>query len=211
METTNFFSSIEQLNLTGVLHIIVTKGTDNKWVVSTLLENNQCGDNARKLIPPFNQTGTALELDKGYFPKIVTPLQKASGLMDNMEAFMKQLENVKQQSAMEKQKSSKAVKTQDSKTTKYNEALQKADELEKAGKYREAWMKVPDPMDYPEQAEFLRKRRSSLSVKFAPDLFAATEQTTPVEQVDLPEPEETVTDDLEGVVGADWDEQEEEY
>ncbi|MCH5689544.1 hypothetical protein LWM68_38130 [Niabella sp. W65] len=54
----------------------------------------------------------------------------------------------------------------------------KVDELEKEGKHRDAWMKVPDPSEYPEQAEAIRKRKSSLSSKFAPDLFGAT--ATPV-------------------------------
>ena len=58
----------------------------------------------------------------------------------------------------------------------------KVDELEKEGKHRDAWMKVPDPSEYPEQAEAIRKRKSSLSSKFAPDLFAATAIPLTVEQ-----------------------------
>jgi len=39
--------------------------------------------------------------------------------------------------------------------------MQKVDELEKEGKYRDAWMKVPDPADYPEQTETIRKKEIS--------------------------------------------------
>ncbi|MCH5685560.1 hypothetical protein LWM68_15655 [Niabella sp. W65] len=50
--------------------------------------------------------------------------------------------------------------------------MAKADELEKEGKFRDAWVKVPEPTDYPEHAETLRKRRKELSDKFsAPSLF----------------------------------------
>jgi len=59
-----------------------------------------------------------------------------------------------------------------------NDSRVHLDELEKEGKHRDAWMKVPDPSEYPEQAEAIRKRKSSLSLKFAPDLFGAT--ATPV-------------------------------
>lgn len=56
----------------------------------------------------------------------------------------------------------------------------KADELEKEGKFREAWMKVPDITEFPEKADEIRKRKTSLSDKFAtPSLFGAMEEATP--------------------------------
>ena len=54
------------------------------------------------MIPPLTLRGTAEELDNGFFETVPTPLQTASGLMDNMEIFMKQLEEAKKKSAMEK-------------------------------------------------------------------------------------------------------------
>ena len=51
--------------------------------------------------------------------------------------------------------------------------MKKVDELEQQKKFREAWVKVPEPSDFPEQAETLRKRRSALAAKFSPDLFEA--------------------------------------
>jgi PRTRC genetic system protein E len=147
-----------------------------------MLNNEQCGDDARKLIPPLNLRGSAEELDNGFFERITTPIQTASGLMVDMEGFMKQLEEVKKQSAMEKEKTDRERKEKEAKEKKYREAMQKVDELEKEGKHRDAWMKVPDPSEYPEQAEAIRKRKSSLSSKFAPDLFGATATPLTVEQ-----------------------------
>ncbi|MNL88215.1 hypothetical protein D3C87_2177870 [compost metagenome] len=50
----------------------------------------------------------------------------------------------------------------------------KVDELEKEGKHREAWMKVPDITEFPEKADEIRKRKTELSDKFsAPSLFGA--------------------------------------
>lgn len=182
METTNFFSSIAALKITGDLQVTVRKGAESNWIVSVMLNNEQCGDEARKLIPPLNLRGSAEELDNGFFERITTPIQTASGLMVNMEGFMKQLEEVKKQSAMEKDKADRERKEKEVREKKYTEAMQKVDELEKEGKHRDAWMKVPDPSEYPEQAEAIRRRKSSLSSKFAPDLFGATATSVTDEQ-----------------------------
>lgn len=179
METRNFFSSVAALNITSDLQLTIRRGAENNWIVSVMLNNGQCGDDARKLIPPLNLRGTAEELDNGFFEQITAPIQTASGLMVNMEAFMKQLEEARKQSAMEKEKADREKKEKEAKEKKYKEAMQKVDELEKEGKFRDAWMKVPEPAEYPEQAEALRKRKSSLAVKFAPDLFGA--EAMPVE------------------------------
>ena len=64
--------------------------------------------------------------------------------------------------------------------TVYQMAMDKVDELEKEGKFREAWMKVPDLTEFPEKADEIRKRKTSLSDKFAtPSLFGTTEETAP--------------------------------
>lgn len=174
---TNFFNQIAELEITGDLQLTISKGAENKLVVSILLQNEQCGDNAKQLIPPLNLRGTAEELDEGFFESIAVPLQTASSLMVNMEAFMKQLENAQKQSAMEKEKTDKEKKAKDEKEKKYKEAMAKADELDNDGKPRDAWMKVPNPNDYPEYAEAIHKRKKELSDKFAsPSLFGAEQE-----------------------------------
>ena len=173
---TNFFNQIAQLEITGDLQLTISKGVENKLVVSILLQNEQCGDNAKQLIPPLNLRGTAEELDEGFFENITVPLQTASGLMVNMEAYMKQLENAQKQSAMEKEKSDKEKKAKDEKEKKYKEAMAKVDELDNDGKPRDAWMKVPNPNDYPEYAEAIHKRKKELSDKFASPSLFGTEQ-----------------------------------
>ncbi|MGN6214527.1 hypothetical protein [Parafilimonas sp.] len=208
METTNFFSNVAALNITGDLQLTIRKGAENNWIVSVMLNNEQCGDDARKLIPPLNLRGSTEELDNGFFGRITTPMQIASGLMVDMEGFMKQLEEAKKQSAMEKEKADKERKEKEAKEKKYKEAMQKVDELEKEGKHRDAWMKVPDPSEYPEQAEAIRKRKSSLAAKFAPDLFGNTathvasehpekESAFKEEETDEEEIPDTIEDEIE--------------
>ena len=172
----NFFNQITQLDFTGNLQLTIAKGAGNNLIVSLMIQNEQCGDNAKQLIPPLNLRGTAEELDEGFFQQITTPLQTASGLMVNMEAFMKQLEEVKKQSAMEKEKGEKEKKEQEAKDKKFKEGMAKADELEKEGKFRDAWMKVPEMTEFPEKADEIRKRKSELSDKFSSTGLFATEQ-----------------------------------
>lgn len=173
----NFFHQIAQLQITGDLQLTIAKGAENNLIVSVMLQNEQCGDNAKNIIPPLNLRGTAEELDNGFFEKITTPIQTASGLMVDMESFMKQLEETKKQSAMEKDKADRQKKEQEVKDKKFKDAMAKADELEKEGKHREAWVKVPEITEFPEKADEIRKRKRELSDKFsAPSLFGAIEE-----------------------------------
>lgn len=168
---TNFFRQIANINLTGYLQITFTKTIENNYVVSVLLKNEQCGDEARKTIPPLNLRGTAEELDNGFFENITTPLQTASGLMVDMESFMKQLEQTKKNSAMEKEKSDKEKKDKEAKEKKFKDALQKAEELEKEEKYKEAWSALPKVSEFPDYAEIIRKKQDEFERHFAPSLF----------------------------------------
>ena len=187
---TNFFNQIQQLDFTGVLQLNISKGIESNLIVTVLLNNEQCGDSAKNGIPPLTFNATPQEFDEGFFEQITTPIQKVSGLMVDMEKFLKQLEEVKKQSAIEKEKTEREKKEKEAKDKKFKDAMAKADELEKEGKFREAWMKVPDITEFPEKADEIRKRKTSLSDKFAtPSLFGAMEEATPEP------PEEAVTGD----------------
>jgi PRTRC genetic system protein E len=142
-----------------------------------MLQNEACGDNAKNIIPPLNLRGTAEELDSGFFHTITTPIQSVSGLMVDMESFMKQVEEAKKQSAIEKEKADTQNKQQETKDKKFKDAIAKADQLEKEGKFREAWIKVPEIAEFPQKAEEIRRRRKELSDQFsAPSLFGAMEE-----------------------------------
>ncbi|MCA6441092.1 MULTISPECIES: PRTRC system protein E [unclassified Arcicella] len=180
---TNFFNQIQQLDFTGVLQLTISKGIESNLIVTVLLNNEQCGDSAKNLIPPLTFNATPQEFDEGFFEQISTPIQKVSGLMVDMEKFLKQLEEAKKQSAIEKDKADKEKKEKEAKDKKFKDAMAKADELEKEGKFREAWMKVPDITEFPEKADEIRKRKTSLSDKFGtPSLFGAMEEATPKQQ-----------------------------
>ena len=177
---TNFFNQIQQLDFTGVLQLNISKGIESNLIVTVLLNNEQCGDSAKNLIPPLTFNATPQEFDEGFFEQITTPIQKVSGLMVDMEKFQKQLDEAKAQSAIEKAKTEKEKKEKEAKDKKFKDAMAKADELEKEGKFREAWIKVPDITEFPEKADEIRKRKTALSDKFAtPSLFGAMDEAKP--------------------------------
>ena len=177
---TNFFNQIQQLDFTGVLQLNISKGIESNLIVTVLLNNEQCGDSAKNLIPPLTFNATPQEFDEGFFEQITTPIQKVSSLMVDMEKFQKQLDEAKAQSAIEKAKTEKEKKEKEAKDKKFKDAMAKADELEKEGKFREAWIKVPDITEFPEKADEIRKRKTALSDKFAtPSLFGAIDETKP--------------------------------
>lgn len=169
--TTNFFQSIADLQVAGDWKIIISKDTSGHMVVSALVCNEQVGDEAKNLIPPLVLRGTPAELDEGFFTAIQEPVQETAQLLLNMEQYRVQQEQARKQSQMEKDKADKAEKERTARQKRMEEAMKKVEELEKEGKYRDAWMKVPDPADYPEQAEALAKRKTELAKQFAPDLF----------------------------------------
>jgi len=209
---TNFFNQIAQLPITGDLHLTIAKGAENNFIVSVMLQNEACGDTAKHIIPPLNIRGTAEELDSGFFQTISAPMQTVSGLMVDMEAFMKQLEETKKQSAMEKEKGDRQKKEQEAKDKKFADAMAKADQLEKEGKFREAWMKVPEITEFPHKADELRRRRKELSDQFsAPSLFGAVEEQKPESPKEALFPEYATSQDEEEMPLEDEEDEENEY
>ncbi len=186
---TNFFNQIAQLEFTGVMQLNISKGENNNLIVTVLLNNEQCGDSAKNLIPPLTFNATPQEFDKDFFEQVKTPIQSISGVMVDMEKFLKQMEAVKKQSAMEKAKAEKAKKEKQAKDKKYKDGMAKVDELEKAGKFREAWIKVPQTTEFPEKADEIRKRKSTLSAQFEPNLFGVIDN-----QTETPKAKETTAD-----------------
>ena len=168
---TNFFNQIQQLDFTGVLQLNISKGIESNLIVTVLLNNEQCGDSAKNGIPPLTFNATPQEFDEGFFEQITTPIQKVSGLMVDMEKFLKQLEEVKKQSAIEKEKAEKEKKEKEAKEKKYKDAFQKAEALEKEGKYKDAWSALPKVSENPDFAETIRKKQAEYEKHFAPSLF----------------------------------------
>lgn len=168
----NFFKQIARMDIHSRIALTIAKATEDTMVVSILVQNDNCGDKAKNIIPPLNLKGTAEELDAGFFSQIKKPIESASGLISNMETFMKQMEEAKKQSAMEKDQAEKEKKAVETKAKKFSVAMEKAQTLEKEGKYKEAWTALPKASEYPDHAEEIAEKQELYQSHFAPDLFA---------------------------------------
>jgi PRTRC genetic system protein E len=168
---TNFFKSILALQVAGNWKINIAKEDTGKLIVSVLFFNDTIGDDARKKVPPILLKGTAAELDNGFFEAIAKPVIDTAQLFANMEQFLKEKEAAKISSQMEKDNTVKKDKEKTEMQKKYEEAMKKANELEAAGKFKEAWMKVPHADLYPEYKYIIHARKAQLSDKFPIDLF----------------------------------------
>jgi PRTRC genetic system protein E len=162
----DFFQQLSDLNLSGDLRLTITTSPDGVMIASVFLFSAKCGEESQKLMKPLLISGTASEVDEQFFQAVSRPMQATSDFYNNAEAYLKTLEQAKAQSAIGKAN----PKTEAEK--KYEGLWRKSEELEKEGKFKQAWMKVPDPADYPEKETELRERREALSAHFAPDLFS---------------------------------------
>ncbi|MCV9926257.1 prtrc system protein e [Flavobacterium sp. LS1R49] len=167
----NFFQSLIALQVAGDWKINIVKETADRLIVSVLFFNDTIGDEARKKVPPILLKGTAEELDAGFFEAIEQPVKDTAQLFANMEQFLKESAQAKISSQMEKDNILKMGKEKTEMQKKYEEAMKKADELEALGKFKEAWMKVPQANLYPEHKDIIHQRKAELSDKFPIDLF----------------------------------------
>lgn len=201
MPVTNFFAHAAAITFEGCLNITIRKDGE-QLTVSVLLQNEGCGDTAKAHIPPLILKGSAKELCEGFFDAIAAPVAQSSALLVNMEQFLKGQEAAKKNAAMEKKKTEKTAtpdkpaSPEEIVTLKYSGIMAKVDALEKEGKFRESWMKVPQPTEFPDKAEEIRQRRASLSAKFSPDLFGAEQPAQDQNDVE-PNTDYDATDDTD--------------
>lgn len=169
---TNFFQAIAALKIDGNFNLTIQQLKDGRMVVSTILNNENVGDNARKRIIPLNLTGTAKELDLEYFKTISSPIKKTSGILTNMESYLKSVEEANKNSRLEQDKKKKNEKSKAEENTlnteskeMYKEQMETALQFEKEMKYNEALKALPKAEEYPKYATEITKKRMELEAK----------------------------------------------
>ena len=178
--TTNFFQNIASLNLPGTWKLVIETDVDGNMTVSELF-NATCGDKAVKLIVPLTLTGTAQDLDEGFFGKVTEPVTKTAELQSNMEDHLKSVEQAKAASKMEQDKKAKekaqaAAKpkagddaeipepkiSREEKKKQYDDAMLNVAELIKKFKFSEALTVLPAIEEHPNKDNELKKKRQYL-------------------------------------------------
>ena len=118
-----FFQSIYQMMSAGTDLNINIRRTDGKLSVAVMPRRTTLKDEAGQAIVPLILNGTPMELDGQFLQIITTPLQKAQGILTNLETFEQQARLTATQG--------KATGTANDKKTK--EAREKQEKMEKLG------------------------------------------------------------------------------
>lgn len=160
--STNFFRGIQAVQQTADWTINIKQQDNGIMTVSVMLHSDKVGDKAAQTVPPMLFKGTAEELDKGFFEVMRTPAQQTVALFANMEQYQKQLEAVKLQSQMEKDKANKDQKEKEERKKKYEAAMKKVVAFEEEKKYQHALAAMPKEEQFPEQVELIRTKRDEL-------------------------------------------------
>jgi PRTRC genetic system protein E len=130
--------------------------------------------------------GTAQEMDEGFFDTIEKPVQETAGLFNNMEAYLKGLEEAKKQSKMEHDKKAQELKnkqqakaksneegievsepkeSKEDRKKRYDDSMKQIAELNDCCKYEEAIALLPTVEDYPEKQKELENKLADLTRK----------------------------------------------
>lgn len=133
-----FFTHISQLMTQGVDLTIVIRRKESELIVSTLPKSNGLKDDAQHLIVPLTLTGTPAELDAGFMQTIAHPVQKATGLIVNLEQFEQQMTKASANSKAAKEAQAKESKEEKEKRERCEKSIKRADELIAIQKFDEA-------------------------------------------------------------------------
>ena len=177
--TTDFFQRIAELNTPGIWKIVIHTDEQGNFTVSELF-TAECGDKAVSKIIPMNFSGTAQDLDEGFFTSITTPVSQTAGLITNMEEHLKSIEAARLASKIEQDKKAKEkaqtatakkngddieipkISKEERKKT-YDDTMHKVTELRGLMKYAEALNLLPSVEDYPEKKAELEKASADLA------------------------------------------------
>lgn len=172
---TNFFEQIAGLKMSTNLLLNIHRNEQDELTVSASI-NNSIG------LPPLLFKGTAQELDEGFIAAISEPVKETIGLINNLEAYQKELakkKNAKHDKAAkaaddaedepdDEKDNNLFTPKEDDKEAKaekkrlYDEAMDKVKELAQNTKYAEALSHLPDAADYPEKADAIETKRKTL-------------------------------------------------
>lgn len=158
--TIMFFQAINQMITTGTdLSINIRRVNDNLTVA---VVPRRSGVKAGERIVPLILNGTPEELDAGFLQAVGAPVQKAQGILTNLESFEKQAEQAVSQSKTSKPTVEKESKEAREKREKMEKLLKKAEDATAGKHYSEAltWFRQAKVLAQPDkQADIDKKWR----------------------------------------------------
>lgn len=178
-----FFQSIHQMIAAGTDLSINIKRVDNKLTVAVLPKRANLKDEAQQLMVPLILSGHPEELDAGFLQAIITPVQKAQGILTNLETFEKQAQQVASQNKTAKAAEAKESKEAKEKREKMERLLKKAEEATAANRHSEAmtWLKQAKVLATPDKQQEIDVQMAAVQKKVSEgSLFAEETASQPM-------------------------------
>lgn len=186
-----FFQTINQVITAGADLSINIRRVNDKLAVSVMPRRASLKDSAGEQLVPLVLNGTPEELDAGFLQAIATPMQKAQGILSNLEAFEKQAEQVSSQSKAAKAATEKESKEAREKREKLVKLLKKAEEATTGKRYSEAltWFKQARMLATVEKQQEIDAKMAEVQKKAAEGSLFGMEPATPQAPQPIPQPQ----------------------
>lgn len=174
------------------------KRVDNKLTVAVMPKRANLKDEAQQLMVPLILSGQPEELDAGFLQAIINPVQKAQGILTNLEVFEKQAQQVASQSKAAKATEEKESKEVREKREKMEKLLKKAEEATAANRHSEAmtWLKQAKVLATSDKQKEIDTQMAAVQKKVSEGSLFAEEVTSQpmaapqMQQVQAPYPQQ---------------------
>ena len=189
--TIMFFQAINQMITAGTDLSINIRRVNNNLTVAVVPRRSGVKDGER--IVPLILNGTPEELDAGFLQAVGTPLQKAQGILTNLETFEKQAEQAASQSKAARSAVEKESKEVREKREKMEKLLKKAEDAMTGKRYSEAltWLKQAKVLALPDKQAEIDDKMAEVQKKASEgSLFGMEQPPMPKPQ---PAPQQTTS------------------
>lgn len=189
--TIMFFQAINQMITTGTDLSINIRRVNNNLTVAVVPRRSGVKDGER--IVPLILNGTPEELDAGFLQAVGTPVQKAQGILTNLETFEKQAEQAVSQSKAARSAAEKESKEVREKREKMEKLLKKAEDAMTGKRYSEAltWLKQAKVLALPDKQKEIDEKMAEVQKKASEGSLFGMEQ--PSVSKPQPAPQQTAS------------------
>lgn len=162
-----FFQAINRMITAGTDLSFSIRQVDNRLTVAVMPRRTGLKGEAGGQIVPLVLNGTPEELDAEFLQAISTPVQKAQGILTNLETFEKQAEQAASQNKGAKSPLEKEPKEVREKREKMEKLLKKADEAIAGKRYSEAltWLRQAKVLATPDRQKDIDAKMAEVQKK----------------------------------------------
>ena len=188
-----FFQTINRMITAGTDLSINIRQVNDKLTVAVMPRRAGLKDEAGEQIVPLVLNGTPEELDMEFLGAITAPVQKAQGILTNLETFEKQAEQAVSQSKAAKSVAEKESKEVREKREKMEKLLKKAEDATGGKRYSEAltWLKQAKVLALPDKQKEIDEKMAEVQKKASEGSLFGMEQ--PSVSKPQPAPQQTAS------------------